>query len=60
MNIWKKIQIYWNLKVNNLIEKTLYIIPKGSKYYKGCFDCDLDSLDSIASDKLKYIKIIKK
>ena len=47
-----------NIKEGEYLVKC--IIPKGSKYYKGCFDRDLDSLDSIASDKLKYIKILKK
>ena len=36
------------------------IIPKGSEYYEGCFESGSNSLDSIASNKLKYIKILKK
>lgn len=47
-----------NIKEGEYLVKC--IIPKGSKYYKGIFELDPYSFDSIASDKLKYIKIIKK
>lgn len=47
-----------NIKEGQYLVKC--IIPKGSKYYKGIFEIDSYSFDSIASDKLKYIKIIKK
>ena len=47
-----------NIKEGEYLVKC--IIPKGSKYYKGIFEIDSYSFDSIASDKLKYIKIIKK
>lgn len=47
-----------NIKEGEYLVKC--IIPKGSKYYKGIFELGPYSFDSIASDKLKYIKIIKK
>lgn len=36
------------------------VIPAGSKYYTGKFYTFLDEYDSIVSDKLTYVEILKK
>jgi len=44
---------------DKLVTLVKCVIPKGSKYYEGSFNFRGESYKSLASNKLKYLEIIK-